>query len=85
MVAIDAAGREPLKKRFGHQPNQMGSRLVGKPEFHEEAVPSNPGAAAAGTRLQEVAASQALAELREFSFAEDGEPNGDGAPGATTK
>jgi len=78
-AATAAVERHPSKKRYGHQPSQVGSRPTGKSsispsEFLEDVVSANPGCGAAGTGAQEVGgSSRAPTELREFSFAEEGQ------------
>ena len=87
-VAIATVERQPSKKRYGHQPSQVGSRLTGKSpplELPEDAGSTNPGGGAASTGPKEVGGSRALADLREFSFAEDAAPDDRSAPSSRLK
>ena len=85
-VSTSAFERRPSKKRHGHQPSQVGSRPAGKTlsESAEEAVPANPGrgTASSGPRA---AGRGSPGGLQEFSFAEEAQPRGQGAPSTAPK
>jgi hypothetical protein len=78
-VSTSVFERRPSKKRYGHQPSQVASRLVGKSETAEEAIAANPGRGTAETRPQ-AAGRSTPGDLREFSFAEEGPPSRLGEP-----